>query len=154
MTSKRLFLILVAGLASSAIFGQTMPQKQPATNNAAITGVWRGDADGLPAVVINISDETGKLSGAVLFYFHKRENANAPWISTPGIPEPLFGIAQDGDTLRFEVSHRRVHPPGSLHDAPVRFRLTVTAPGRAQLSIERSSPEKAGPPLMLLGSDY
>ncbi|HEX4758751.1 MAG TPA: hypothetical protein VH308_12240, partial [Terracidiphilus sp.] len=56
---------------------------------AEFVGVWRAEADGLPFVTLNISNESGNLSGAVLFYLHRRDQGK-PVTSTPGIPEPIF----------------------------------------------------------------
>jgi hypothetical protein len=67
--------------------------------------------EGLPAVVLVVTDEGGSLSGAVVFYFQTRKTVNDPWASTPGLPEPLFRLYFDGKTLSFQVSHRRAHPP-------------------------------------------
>ena len=35
---------------------------------SAVTGVWRAQMDGLPALTMTISDEGGELTGAILFY--------------------------------------------------------------------------------------
>ena len=48
-------------------------------------GVWRADVDGLPFVTLNLTDESGTLAGAVLFYLHRR-NPGQPVTSSPGIP--------------------------------------------------------------------
>jgi len=64
-------------------------------------------------------------SGAILFYLHRRK-AGQPVTSSPGIPEPLINPRFDGTTLTFQVSHRRAHPPRTLNDPPVSFRLTLT----------------------------
>ncbi len=52
-----------------------------------ITGLWRGQVDGLPALAITISDEGGEFTGAILFYMIRREDGQPPR-STPGTPEP------------------------------------------------------------------
>jgi hypothetical protein len=112
-------------------------------------GVWRGQLDGLPAVDLVINDEGGELHGAVLFYLHMRQDRNKPYTSTPGLPEPIFDLKQEGRTLRFEVSHRRAHPPATLHDPPMMFHLRFTEPGRAELVNETES----GPRVVLTRSD-
>jgi hypothetical protein len=65
------------------------------------TGVWRGQIDTLPAVTIVISDESGSLNGAILFYLLKRPADGAAAMATAGIPEPLFHLRRDGKTLYF-----------------------------------------------------
>src|SRR5205809_4814526 len=79
-----------------------------ADKNSVINGVWRAQVDGLPALVITVSDEGGDLAGAVLFYLIRRDTGQPPK-GSPGIPEPLFNLGFDGKTLDFRVSHRRAH---------------------------------------------
>jgi hypothetical protein len=140
-----------AGLALAAILcagdpAQSAPGAAPAT---AITGVWRGDMDGLPAAVLVISDEGEQLTGAVLFYLQIKKNASSPTTSTAGLPEPMLHLAFDGTTLRFEVSHRRAHPPRTLNDPPMPFHLKLIGPDKAELQNERE-----GPPLIVTRSAY
>lgn len=116
-------------------------------------GVWRGQMDNLPAIVLNITDESGNLTGAALFYLHERKTPNDSYTATPGIPEPMFSLRASGAVLRFEISHRRAHPPRTLHDAPVHFRLTITGPNRAELVMGQGENETAGPPLVMVRSD-
>ena len=59
-----------------------------------------------------------------------------PTTSTPGIPEPLFNPKLEGQSLVFEVSHRRAHPPGTLSDPPVHFRLKLLDHDKAELYVE------------------
>jgi hypothetical protein len=104
----------------------------PPTDNSSILGVWRGKMDSLPAITLTVEDEGGKLSGAVLFYLIRRNPGGAPSAS-PGVPEPLIKPIFDGSTLTFEVSHRRAHPPRTLNDPPVKFRLQLTGPNKVNL---------------------
>jgi hypothetical protein len=96
-----------------------------ANNNSAITGVWRAQIDGLPALIMTISDEGGGLTGAILFYQIQRSGVQ-PALSSPGIPEPLFDMRFDGKTLDFKVSHRRAHGSATANDPPVSFHLKLT----------------------------
>ena len=110
-----------------------------ATNNELVTGVWRGKVDNLPGITMVISDEGGDLTGAVLFYLIRRDDGQPPR-STPGDPEPMFNMKLDGDSLSFQVSHRRAHPPRTLRDPPVSFRLKLT--GKNQGILIRGNDEK------------
>ena len=49
---------------------------------SAVTGVWRAQMDGLPALTMTISDEGGELTGAILFYLIRR-NDGQPARSSP-----------------------------------------------------------------------
>ena len=134
MKMKDIILRVLPLLIATAACAQTAAPKQPnlRPDAASIVGVWRAQADGLPFVTLTITNETGNLSGAVLFYFHLREEGK-PVTSTPGVPEPLFNPKFDGKTLTFQVSHCRAHPPGTLSDPPVAFRLTLTGANHAGL---------------------
>jgi hypothetical protein len=140
-------LLLVALSANT----QSAPQQQPQSPApATVTGVWRGQMNGLPGVTLVVTDEGGSLSGAVLFYFQERKTVNDPWTATPGLPEPMLHVHFDGRALTFQISHRRAHPPGSLSDPPVSIRLTLTGPNQAELVNE----SERGPALALVRSDY
>jgi hypothetical protein len=120
---------------------------------AEFVGVWRAEADGLPFVTLNISNESGNLSGAVLFYLHRRDQGK-PVTSTPGIPEPIFNPHFDGMTLTFQVSHRHAHPPRTLSDPPVNFRLKLTGTDTGGMSIgELTNEREASSGLQLVRSD-
>jgi hypothetical protein len=111
-----------------------------ADKNSAATGVWRAQMDGLPALVMTISDEGGDLTGAILFYSIRRDEGQPPR-STPGIPEPLFHLKFDGKALDFRVSHRRAHGPRTANDPPVNFRLRLTGPNEGVLVRENDERE-------------
>lgn len=142
---------VVSGLALAALLcGAVQAQNAPEVAKAtAITGVWRGDMDGMPTVVLVISDEGGQLTGAALFYFQTRKDENSPWTSAPGLPEPMLQPQLDGTTLRFEISHRRAHPPRTLNDPPMPFHLKLIGPLKAELQNERE-----GPPVIVTRSEY
>jgi hypothetical protein len=137
----RMLLMLIGAAIPSALYAQT-------SGTERFVGVWRGEVGPLPAVMLNITDEGGGLSGAVLFYLIKQSNViSEPTTSTPGIPEPLFKPRLEGDTLVFEVSHRHAHPPRTLSDPPVRFRLKVIDTDKAELVNES---EKSGHGVVLI----
>jgi hypothetical protein len=136
---------LMAMLATAGLSQTTRPGEPGTTSDASpIVGFWHADMDGLPAITLVVTKETGSLSGAVLFYFHRRDAVGQPWTSTPGLPEPLFNPQFDGKTLTFQVSHRRAHPPRTLNDPPVSFRLTLTGVNKADLINESESPSMNG----------
>jgi len=145
MAIRIAFLWALAALSGLSNFSQT-----PAADvKSPVVGVWRANTDGLPYITLNITDENGDLSGAVLFYLHRREPGK-PITSAPGLPEPLFHPVFDGETLTFQVSHRRAHPPGSLSDAPVTFRFKLDGPNR----IHAENESDGTPQVELTRSDY
>ena len=147
----RRFVATFSLLATAMLAGQNESVRIAQPDPSQLIGVWRGQMDGLPWVSFVVTDEGGSLSAAALFYFHMRKTVNDPWTSTPGLPEPMFGLHFDGKTLDFEVSHRRAHPPRTLHDPPVHFRFTLTGPNTAALVNET---EGQGVPLVIERSDY
>jgi hypothetical protein len=130
-------------------YGQSTKENFRTQDVTKFVGVWRGHFEGLPEASIVISDEGSQVTGAILFYFHSRPDVNSPWTSKPGLPEPMFDMKLAGSTLKFKVSHRRAHPPGSLNDPPVPFHLTLTGPDKADLLNEAE-----GPPLIITRSAY
>ncbi len=111
-------MVLLAGFSH----GQTV-------DNKPLVGVWRGQMDNMPEVVLTITDEGGKISGAVLFFLHVRATVNDPWTSRPAdAAEPILNPVFDGKTLRFMVSHKHAHPPRTLNDPPSHFHLTLMEP--------------------------
>ena len=132
---KGRIILLMTGVMtmSCALHAQT-------NSNERLLGVWRGQMDTLPAVTLNVTDEGGGISGAILFYLIKRSfTMSEPTTSTPGIPEPLLNLKFDGKSLVFDVSHRRAHPPGTLSDPPVHFRMKLVDTDKAELVNESES---------------
>lgn len=123
----------ISGLLASHCYGQSINENSRIQDLRKFVGVWRAQFEGLPEATIVISDEGGQVTGAILFYFHSRPDVKSPWTSKPGLPEPMFEMKLDGLTLKFKVSHRRAHPPGSLKDPPVPFHLTLTGRDKSDL---------------------
>lgn len=144
-------LLLLIAVTPIYVDAQT-PDSGSAPNKAfaRFVGVWRGEFDNLPGVDLVVTDEGGNLQGAILFYLHRRSHANSPYAATPGLPEPIVDPTFQGDTLYFQVSHRRAHPPGSLHDPPVKFHLRLTRPDQAELQNEN----EGAPVVIMKRSDY
>ena len=138
---------LVFALAALSAITLTA-QTKAASPNSAIVGVWRASAEGQPFLTLTVTDESGELTGAILFYLHRREPGK-PTASTPGDPQPIFHPVFDGQTLTFQVSHRLAHPPRTLSDPPVTFRFKLDRPNRILLGNER----EGAPPIELIRSD-
>lgn len=123
----------------------------PQQDTAKFVGVWRGQFDALPGVDMGISNEGGEFTGAILFYLHTRPDVHSPWTSKAVPPGPMFNMKLERNTLWFRVSHKGAHPPGSLNDPPVSFRLVLTGPDKATLM---NDSESSGPPLVMTRSAY
>lgn len=81
-------------------------------------GVWHGEYRNLPWVTVTIAQDGGTLSGAILFYLHRKTPGTAE-TATPGIPEPMLNPQFEGKTLTFRVSARHAHPPETLDNLPI-----------------------------------
>ena len=146
-------LVLITGIALS----QPAPigEKTAVPGVATLPGVWRAETDGSPAVTLVISDEDGSLHGAILFYFLKREAPDKHYTSIPGLPEPMFNLKFDGESLTFQVSHRRAHPPRTLSDPPVTMRLKLMSANAAgQMQAELTNLSEYSPSAIAVRSDY
>jgi hypothetical protein len=148
-------LFTFAAGASSQTSGSQL--KPTAADSVPVVGVWRGQMNGLPAITLTVTNESGSLSGAILFYLLRR-TPGQPETATPGIPEPLLNPKFDGETLTFQVSHRRAHPPATLSDPPVTFRMKLTGANAAALSnANEPAQENPGQPsggLPMVRSEY
>ncbi|MDR3772411.1 MAG: hypothetical protein P4L26_03630 [Terracidiphilus sp.] len=151
MKSRMVLVCVLMWMLAAATMAQVPAPGQPA-NTAPILGIWRCQMEDLPAVTLTVTDEGGSLAGAVLFYLHRRDPSQ-PITATPGVPEPLFHPRFDGNTLTFEVSHRRAHPPRTLNDPPVSFRLELIAPDKAEL-VNDNERDSNAPVFILVRSEY
>ncbi len=141
------YLAAVIGALSITAVAQTGSEAVH-RNDSKIVGVWKATEDGVPSVTLNVTDESGSLQGAVVFYLLRREPGGQT-TSTPGIPEPLVDLEFDGKTLTFVVSHRRAHPPESLTSTPMHFRMDLRSKGDAFLE----NATESGPTATLTKSD-
>jgi hypothetical protein len=153
MTSKSLIALVLAAAFAGTLGLQAAPLKSAATSDlSSIDGIWRLQMHGLPAVTLTITNEEGNLTGAVLFYLHLGKGQQET--ATPGAPEPIFHPRFDGKTLTFEVSHRRAHPPETLGDSPITFKLQLDGPDKAQLINEDEASDPHAPVYMLQRSAF
>jgi len=122
---------IVAGL----LLASTLLTVPAAASDSPIAGTWRGSLHDLPAVVLTVKDNGGKLSGTILFYFMYRSTEHDPWqVDTKhSISLPLIDPKFDGKTISFQVSHKEAHPPRTLSDPPSSFQMRLTGKGEAEL---------------------
>jgi hypothetical protein len=103
--------------------------------DSLVVGTWRGKLHNLPAVVLIVKDEGGKVSGTILFYFLHRNTEHEPWQVDikHSMLLPLIDPKFDGKTISFWVSHKEAHPPRTLNDLPSSFVMRLTGKGEAEL---------------------
>ena len=124
MNSLAKLLVAATLLAPSALAAES-----------PVAGTWRGKFYDLPAVVLTVRNDGGKLSGTILFYLLHRNTEHDPWQVdlTHSKALPLLDPKFDGKTLFFQVSHKEAHPPRTLNDQPSSFQLRLGAKGEAEL---------------------
>ena len=67
----------------------------------AWTGVWQGNLDGVPAVILTLANDAGEANGTIVFHAIKKENGHAFSFSTE--PHTLIHPRIEGNTLSFQV---------------------------------------------------
>ncbi|HUI74319.1 MAG TPA: hypothetical protein VLX32_05205 [Candidatus Acidoferrum sp.] len=129
MTNKKVLpLIVLAGLAAF-----TVPRSPAeAQADSSLAGIWQGRMNDLPAVDLQLDDVGGKLAGTIVFYFQDRSGPNGHWRASADPPLPVRAPHLIGNTLTFEVEHRKCHACSET-DHNVRFRLNITGPDEARL---------------------
>ena len=65
------------------------------------TGVWQGNLDGVPAVILTLANDAGEANGTIVFHAIKDENGHAYSFSTE--PHTLIHPRVEGNTLSFQV---------------------------------------------------
>jgi len=88
-------------LASVLLLAPAVASGQPAASTSNWTGVWQGDLDGVPAVILTLANDAGEANGTIVFHAVKKENGHAYSFSTE--PHTLIHPRVEGDTLSFQV---------------------------------------------------
>jgi hypothetical protein len=150
-----IFWLVILTCAVVAVRGRAQANAGRQNSNEQLVGVWNADTDGLPAATVVLTDEGGSLTGAIMFYVHRRETPDKEYTATPGLPEPMFNLNFDGEALTFQVSHRRAHPPVTLPDPPVTLRLKLLGKNAAgQMQAELTNLSERSPAAIAIRSDY
>jgi hypothetical protein len=74
-------------------------QSQPA-NCTDWLGIWQGELDGQPSVVLTLADDTGQLGGTVVLNIIKNEDGQPHIVALE--PHVLMNPRVDGDALAFQ----------------------------------------------------
>jgi len=106
---KRCIVVFVLAAATAA--GGAIARAQ---HNAEWLGVWHGELDGQPSVVLTLADDTGALGGTVVLNIIERENGAAHVVATE--PHTLVNPHVEGEVLTFQFKK----PDGDLLDFAVK----------------------------------
>jgi hypothetical protein len=108
-------------LGAGLIFAQTMVQPQKA--NERWIGMWQGQLDGQPGVILTLAERNGQLDGTVVFNIVIRQPQ--PHVAASQ-PQMLQSTIIDGDTLHFQVR--------AFQDRPdLQYDMKATGDGTAHL---------------------
>ena len=108
-------------LSAGASFAQ--PVVQPQNANERWIGMWQGQLDGQPGVILTLAERDGQLDGAVVFNIVVRQPQPHVIASEP---QMLRSTSIDGDTLHFQVK--------AFQDRPeLRYELKATGDDTAHL---------------------
>jgi hypothetical protein len=106
---KGTFVSLVAAIVTAATLTIALPANAQAAAQSidkpvihpAWTGVWQGNLDGVPAVILTLANDAGEANGTIVFHAIKKENGHAFSFSTE--PHTLLHPRIEGNTLSFQV---------------------------------------------------
>ena len=107
-------------------------EQQSAAKTAppTIVGVWTANAHDLPAIKLTVNNDSGKLSGNIIFYFLQLENGT--WKNKGGSPTELIAPHMEGNFFVFRVPHAKRHGSTDPADQEIKtFRLDVVGPDEA-----------------------
>jgi hypothetical protein len=98
-----------------AAFMLAVVSQSQTANRANWLGVWQGDLDGQPSVVLTLADDTGQLGGTVVLNIISKEDGQAHIVALE--PHVLMNPRIDGDVLAFQFKKL----DGGLLDFAVEF---------------------------------
>ena len=139
-------MITVAGFSQARVKTIVLDARTPDAKSASaannLVGVWHGEYRNLPWVTVTLTQDGGALSGAILFYLHRKTSGTAE-TATAGTPEPLLDPQFDGKTLTFRVSARHAHPPQTLNNPPIVMTMDIIDQDHARL-VNKEDPHLTG----------
>jgi hypothetical protein len=126
---KHIFRICtLSGIALIACATGSIPSiAQPGPNGSASSekwlGVWQGELNGQPSVVLTLADDVGELGGTVVLNIIQNDNGQAREVAKE--PHVLMNPRVDGEILAFQF--RKLD--GGLLD----FTVKLTAADKAKI---------------------
>ncbi|HUV69307.1 MAG TPA: hypothetical protein VMW15_06565 [Terracidiphilus sp.] len=83
-----------------AVFMLAAVSQSQATNQASWLGVWQGELDGHPSVVLTLADDTGDLGGTLVLDIIKKEDGQVHIVALE--PHTLLNPRGDSGILTFQ----------------------------------------------------
>jgi hypothetical protein len=94
-------------------------------SNSGWVGVWQGELDGQPSVILTLAEDTGTLGGTLVLNIINREDGRARVIASE--PHVLVRPSLEEHTLSFQLN--RIDESSNMMD----FTVTLTAHGTANI---------------------
>ncbi|MGA8729602.1 MAG: hypothetical protein WB608_12695 [Terracidiphilus sp.] len=94
-------------------------------SDAAWVGVWHGELDGQPSVLLTLADDGGSLGGTFVLDIVSRDDRPARVIAAE--PHVLLNPRVDGSTLSFEAMRL------DRSQEPMTFTVTLGGNGKAEI---------------------
>jgi hypothetical protein len=95
-------------------------------SNSGWVGVWQGELDGQPSVILTLAEDTGTLEGTLVLNIIKREEGGQAHIVAHE-PHVLVHPMINGSRLSFQL--KRLNPSSPMMD----FTVTLTAERSARI---------------------
>jgi hypothetical protein len=105
----------------------------PVFAKSAFEGTWTGKVNDLPAVKLTISEDSGKVTGVMTFYFQSR-GADGKWrvVEKQDGGGPILVPRIEEKTLTFQVRHHKTHG-GSEYGPNKKYAVELTGGGEARM---------------------
>ena len=94
-------------------------------SNSGWVGVWQGELDGQPSVILTLAEDTGTLAGTLVVNIINRQDGRARVVA--GEPHVLVRPSLKGRTLSFQL--KRLDAASPMMD----FTVTLTAQDTAKI---------------------
>ena len=94
-------------------------------SNSDWVGVWQGELDGQPSVILTLAEDTGTLAGTLVVNIINREDGRARVVA--GEPHVLVRPSLEGRTLSFQL--KRLDAASPMMD----FTVTLTTQDTAKI---------------------
>lgn len=121
MKMRIVWMALAMALSAAVGYARTAVQPQPANSNWI--GVWQGQLDGQPAVILTLAERDGHLDGTAVFNMVVRQPE--PHV-IPSEPQMIVSPTIEGNTLHFAINAFPSKPS-------LQYEVKVTGDGTAHL---------------------
>jgi len=95
-----IFWLVILTCAVVAVRGRAQTESSQQSSRSKWVGVWQGERDGQPSVILTLADDPGQLGGTLVLNIIENEGGNARIKATE--PHLLMNTRLDGKSLSFQ----------------------------------------------------